>query len=259
MKHFVILILSFFSCSALYGQRKIQNFLYSGFESENDSIFRIINLEKCCDSSIILSSKVSRTGKKSIKFTLKKNDSTVANGKRSEIVFPRENSAEVSRSYSFSIYLPRNYLMDSEPEILAQWHEYPDFVLGESWRIPPISLRVINDHWQIFIYWAISPVNNNNTVSGFKIFDLGLIDKEQWTDWKFNIYFSYKDDGSLRVWRGKKLVLNHSGPNYYNDVSGPYFKLGIYKWPWNNNWNGGRSNINIREIYFDNVKVQIAN
>lgn len=259
MKCFPIPMILLFFCTSLFGQQSINHFLTSSFESENDTIFKIIQIEKCCDSSIVLSSSISRTGKKSLKFSLNKNDSAVANGKRSEIVFPKEISAEVFRKYMFSIYLPDEYLIDSEAEILAQWHEYPDFSLGETWRIPPISLRVVNNHWQIVIYWAVNPINNNNTVSGYKTFDLGLIDKKKWIDWQFNIYFSYKNDGSLKIWKDNKLVLDYDGPNYYNDVSGPYFKLGIYKWPWNNNWQGGHSIVTNREVYVDDVVVQFGN
>ena len=101
--------------------------------------------------------------------------------------------------------------------------------------------------------WADSAINTNATVSGIKYFDLGNFEVDVWTDWVFHIFFSYKNNGVIQVWKNDKLMLNYSGPNYYNDQKGPYFKIGIYKSQWM--LKKSRSIVNQRVFFVDDVKI----
>lgn len=191
------------------------------------------NFEACCENSIVTTRKVSKTGINSLRFELNDTDSDVAGGKRSEIIFHQEKYPNIDRWYKFNTYFSSDYGIDSIPEIIAQWHEIPDWDIGESWRSPPISLQTRNGFWYVVVLWASEKVNSNKSISGQKIFKIGKVKTANWDEWVFHIKFSYSKSGRIQLWRKDKLVLDYNGPNYYNDEVGPYFKMGIYKWEWN--------------------------
>jgi hypothetical protein len=138
-------------------------------------------------------------------------------------------------------------------EIIAQWHEVPDWDLGEKWRSPPISLGIENNRFYVKILWAAAAVNTNKTIDGEKKAILGNVEKEKWNDWVFHIRFSYREDGILEIWKNKEKVFEYYGPNSYNDENFPYFKIGIYKWGWNG-WSG-YSPEDERVLFYDEVKI----
>ena len=247
-----ILAVSFcFIAYITYSQNKI-NKLSDSFEEEN-FITNWGGIEKCCAYSIQRSDSVAKSGNYSLRFELRKDDSLVANGKRAEIKLKAEASPNVERWYRFSYFLPDNYKNDSIPEILAQWHEIPDWDLGEDWRSPPLSLFTQNGQWKFLIMWATDKVNTNKTISGRKMIDLGEYETGRWTEWIFHLYFAYKEDGLVQIWKNGELVVDYHGPNYYNDKSGPYFKVGIYKWDWKNP--SKESTVTQRVFFIDDVRV----
>lgn len=221
--------------------------LQSTFENESDLLSW--GKETCCSHSLKVSDSVSRSGRQSLRFELDRTDSLVANGKRAELKLKSETDND--RWYAFSIFLPETYVQDVEAEILAQWHEIPDFNLGESWRTPPIDLMTKDSHWVLEIKWATDSVNTNQTISGRKTIDLGTCVTKVWTDFVIHIKFSYKEDGMVQAWKDGKLVFNYKGPNTYNDKTLPYFKIGIYKWRWKDL--DSKSKLSRRIVYFDNV------
>ncbi|MGN6493955.1 MAG: polysaccharide lyase [Agriterribacter sp.] len=240
------------SCLYANGQKVSKLFVQDAFEADS-YLGNWANREACCSYSIIRSNSVARDGKYSMRFELNKDDALVHGGKRAELITLKERTPNVERWYRFSIFLPIDYGIDSVEEIVAQWHEVPDFDLGETWRSPPISLQINKDKWVAGVSWASNPVNTNNTLSGRKYATLGVIERGKWTDWIFHIRFSYKEDGILQIWKDSAQVLDYSGPNYYNDRVGPYFKLGIYKWRWQDVKN--KSVVTQRILYFDRVKI----
>lgn len=207
--------------------------------------------EACCEKSIVTTRKVFKTGKKSLRFELNDTDSDVEGGKRSEMIFRREETPNIERWYKFNTYFSSDYGIDSLPEIIAQWHEVPDWNLGESWRSPPVSLQIKDGFWYVVIIWASEKVNTYKSISGQKKIKIGKVETGSWDEWVFHIKFSYQNKGRIQLWRKGKLVLDYNGPNYYNDEVGPYFKMGIYKWEWNSN-NINRS-IHKRVLYIDDV------
>lgn len=225
--------------------------LYSSFESTSD--FDKWYKEICRPSALVLTSEVpARKGKTSARFEFTKSDVTNYNGYvRAEI---RQGSpAEKEYWYGFSNYLPGDFVTDPMAEKIAQWHEVPDWDLGENWRSPPISLGIENGRYYLQILWAKAAVNTNNTKDGERKVDLGPVDKNKWNDWVFHIKFSYGSDGILEIWKNKVKVFTLNGPNSFNDKNTPYFKLGIYKWPWNG-W-ASYSPENKRVLYLDEVRI----
>ncbi|WP_082886270.1 polysaccharide lyase [Flavisolibacter tropicus] len=226
--------------------------LESKFENEN--AFSQWSLEVCRKDAITVSKVVSRKGKYSLRFEFSKSDPLQYNGYvRAELKQDFKTDETGENWYGFSHYLPKDFVADPVPEVIAQWHEIPDKQLGEDWRSPPISLEIKNDHYFIKVLWASNPVNTNRTKDGELFYDLGPVDKSKWTDWVFHIKFRYDSTGILEVWKNKEKVLFREGPNSYNDQRFPYFKVGIYKWGWAGG--GKRSPESTRILYFDEIRV----
>ena len=228
------------------GQNKVN--VYEDFEKYPVYNSKIKE-EKCCEHSI----KQVITTNKALQFTLKSSDSLVSAGMRSEIAFFTEPTPWICRDYTFKIILPRTYLKDSEPEIYAQWHEVPDFKYGETWRNPPISLQIINGYWYLNIKWSKSQINTNSNIDGNKLFKLAKVRSGKIYNFKFSIKYSINNDGFVRCSINNVTRLNYNGPNYYNDLHGPFFKIGIYKATWKNN---KFSKPKILSVIFDDISIK---
>ncbi|MBN1125540.1 MAG: polysaccharide lyase [Sedimentisphaerales bacterium] len=134
--------------------------------------------------------------------------------------------------YGFSIYLPGDYLPDKIWEIVAQWHGVPDFDIGENWRNPVMALSTTNGQWNLLYRWDAKKntfESGQRKYDGSQSFDLGPYQTERWTDWVVHVKWSFKDDGLLEIWKDGKKLIHEIGPNTFNDKSGPYFKMGLYK------------------------------
>jgi hypothetical protein len=154
---------------------------------------------------------------------------------------------------------------DKNRHILMQAHGTDD-AGGEQARSPCFAMEVENDSFKCKIVWAslAIQVNGNNDKAGEKVFNLGKYEPGVWVDWVIHVKFAYDNTGILEIWRDGVLVASWiNQPNGYNDVIGPYWKFGIYKWP----WEGGRA-VNGQWVvwaldtpydvlvhYYDNLKI----
>ena len=178
---------------------------------------------------------------RAVRFELHKTDDLIHSGKRAELSLPNDPQY-AERWYAFSIYLPLDYERDTSEEILAQWHGWPDENLGETWMSPPLALLTGTEHWRINRLWDANPVSSNDLVKTNytrEYIDLGpyASDRGKWTNWVFHIKWGWlpEHNAKLEVYKNGTKVVDRNGlPNTTNDVRGPYFKMGIYKWDWNN-------------------------
>lgn len=253
MRFFIVFFFLSVIISNLCLAQKKNLILDCSFENKDD--LSIWFQEQGQSKAIHLNNTVARRGKHSVRFELNKSDPIVANGKRAELVFKTNSTLKLERWYGFSNYLPGDYEEDTDPDIVAQWHEIPDFKVGETWRVPPIALRIQNGKWMLNIQWAKLQVNTQETISGKEMFDFGHCVTSKWADWVFHIKFSWEEDGLLEVWRNGKLLLSRRGPNCYNDEFAPYFKIGIYKWGWVPQKVNPTSTTSKRVIFYDEVRI----
>jgi Polysaccharide lyase len=211
--------------------------------------------EICCSDSVQSVSVPVRSGNFALKFYLRKNDPDTMSGRRAELAL-KPVPANAERWYEFSIFLPDNWTADPVTDIVAQWHEYPDFSVGESWRSPPLSLSTVDGNWRIGRIWDPNPLTLKNTPGlggGTERIDLGGYEVGRWTDWIIHVKWSHQPNGLLEIWRNGNLVVQRTGPNTYNDKVGPYFKMGIYKPDWK--YKPEKSTTETRTIYFDEIRV----
>ncbi|MEM1003103.1 MAG: heparin lyase I family protein [Bacteroidota bacterium] len=195
-----------------------------------------------------------QNGNKVLKFTLNRNDKVIHNGKRSELKLPYITPGS-EYTYSFSLLLPKSYVADNDREIVSQWHSKPDSHLGESGPgQPPLSLATYKGNWMLYRAWDSKPVTLKKQPEGKETINLGRYETGTWTNWKFEIRWSHKNNGVIYVWQNDELVWSGEGPNTYNDQRGPNYKVGIYKPGWKSN--PQRSQVNTRTLFVDDVTVK---
>jgi hypothetical protein len=77
--------------------------------------------------------------------------------------------------------------------------------------------------------------NNNATLIFHKDVngnDYFPIPKDQWVTFEVIVRWDWTSNGSLAVWMDDEQIVEYDGPTTYNDVIGPYMKMGIYRSPW---------------------------
>lgn len=178
-------------------------------------------------TTTVSTSEPSRSGSRSAKFTLP------AYNQRSELALTPD-PAGADRWYALSVFIPKDWVPDPLRVIVAQWHEQPDFDLGETWRVPPLYLSVLGSRWNAESRFDIRPVSTDSLnarppYGGTTKYDLGAVQTGVWTDWVLHVKWSFKGDGLLNIWRNGTQVVDQAGPNTYNDEAGNYFKTGIYQ------------------------------
>lgn len=132
------------------------------------------------------------------------------------------------RWYIFSTYLDEPWERHKTNEVLAQWHASPDpIIASEEGRGPPLALRVIDNYFRISYGWDAKFRSTEKHIAKYTLWYAPL-ETGKWIDWVFQVRWSYEDDGLVRVWRNKELIVDYAGPNAYNDLRGVYLKLGIY-------------------------------
>lgn len=202
-----------------------------------------------------------RTGSNSVKFTLKESDWDVTN--RSEIGL-QSVPADSEYVYRFSTFLPESYVADPSHEIIAQWHAKPDFHLGEPWSGagPVLSLNIADGNWLLDSRWDSRQIMKSKeqregpkegpkvSAEGSESIELDNYQTGQWTDWVFRVKWSLEDDGFIEVWQNGELVWSRTGPNRYNDLLGPYLRMGVYKPA---GWE--EAQVTQREVYYDDLAV----
>ena len=203
--------------------------------------------EFATEESFELVSNIKREGVSSGRFQLNKNDPDIAYSKRAEMS-QRKEIVQPEGWYGFSNFFPSSYTSDPTPEIVAQWHDLPDFG-EETDRSNSNSIMVENGKliWQV--RWDTRFLMPDNIPEGLLNIVIGDVPKNKWIDWVVHIKYSHTNTGILEVWMdGEKVIDRQNMPNSYNDKAYPFFKFGIYKWKWG-------TATSQRVIYYDEVRV----
>lgn len=227
--------------------------LQTGFEDNSLAMF---SKEICCSySALIINSIPAHQGSRLLQFDLRKTDPVVNLGIRSEMA---TNKLQYNTDYwyRFSMFIPANWQYDKSKEIVAQWHSEPDFNLGETWRNPPFSLRIFGDNLEVRTIWDSHPLTQPNVYQGDQYINLGPYAKGVWTEFVLHARWSYTNDqsGYLELFKNGQSIYTKVGPNAFNDVKGPYFKFGIYKFDWKDNQQN--SSTSQRTLYFDDISIE---
>ncbi len=153
------------------------------------------------------------------------------------------------RWFALSTYLPMDWQNDSYSDIIFQIHERPSDC--ETWRSPPLYLRINNDKMQLNVRWDAKECSDGNKAEGTATIYSTPIVKGRWVDWVFKVRWDYRKEGEgyVEIWQDNIKRPGYQGPNCYNDKKEMYLKAGIYKI---NGWKDGVTN---RVLYIDEVKM----
>src|SRR5690554_6194292 len=173
------------------------------------------------------------------RFELRDSDPQVKRGTRAEVGF---RTVEKELWYAYSIYFPvEGYESDNTPEIISQWHQ----LRGGS---PPNAIQVENDE----IYLRSICKGNGSGIDDhlFTNYTLGKVERGKWQRFVFHLIHSPGDDGLIEIWLNGENIYNLNGPNMRKEFGLPYFKMGIYKWRWNDD---SKTLTNRRILLFDDI------
>ena len=210
--------------------------------------------------SIQVDSNTKRHGVYSIREELRYGDPWVAGGPRAESdalnVSQTRYKAGDTVYYGFSVYIISSWVNDDIYEdVVFQWHNIPDYDLGETSKNPNIFLCVKRMEWDLRI--TSDPTLVTTATSALKE-QVKLSDMVPgWHDFVFAIKWSYNGDGNIKCWYKRSStstyaqVLDKTGPNMHNDRQLGYIKWGIYKPAWRN----GPTAASSRVVFHDNVRV----
>jgi hypothetical protein len=212
---------------------------FSGFETGNfDEWTPAMSKQFCCDHSAEVVTSPVRSGKFAARLAITPNDPNIRGSKRAEFR-TRATLNGKNYWYAFSTYLPKPWEPSKHTVILAQWHNVPDKILGESGAIPPLAMRTIDDQLVILSVfsdervvksWYDDKVNYNTTELYSE-----KIETDVWTDWLFHVLWSNGPDGVVQVWKNGKKIVDYVGPTAHPDFIAPYFKFGVYAPSWGKN------------------------
>ena len=204
-----------------------------------------------------------RAGKYALRSVVDRYDSDVPF--RCEIVARDQNARqsylyqEIGKEYwyGFSTFLPKDYVIDNQTEIIAQFHGTPDE--GEPWFLPNLGLHITENHYELNRYWDSRHITKWQEIDGEDHYVFGNIasDLGRWSDWVFNVKWDYRKDGNgwMKIWKDGVLIFDQKGPNCSNDDLGPFLRFGMYKWDWKHPEEEKPSNTTNRVIYHDEYRI----
>ncbi|WP_102796343.1 heparin lyase I family protein [Bowmanella denitrificans] len=165
-----------------------------------------------------------------IKFTLAPDD-IVKNGNRAELIVNDFRGTQYRYRYKLKLLIPSSYVSDSKWQVFFQWHDQPDFSVGETWqslpsRAPPLALFYLKEHLYI-----IHRTDEDTFVRSEKV----KVERDSWNEIAFDVNWALDESGRVQATiNGSDFVQEKtgevifSGPNMYNKA-GNYMKFGIYR------------------------------
>ena len=168
----------------------------------------------------------------------------------------------VTNWYGFSVYLPPDFVLEtSAPEIFMQWHGKAD--AGEDNRNPNVSLGIYDDGNTVLLSIlgdgnAITPpVGSDPRYDRADNYTIGDVTSMLgvWTNFVFRVKWAYDSTGELTLYKnGVSVHSEINKANCFNDDFGSYWKLGLYKWVWDN-VDLPVTDTTTRLMYYDNIRV----
>jgi len=207
------------------------NEVYDGFEE--DRLSDMWGRKKFEERAVKIQSKIVRKCKRAVKITIHKGDGFEDNKglandterdeiREEEYLWAKEGEAH---SYSFSMFLPKNFPIVHTRLVLSQWKHHEDTNCA-SVNNPIIALRYNDGVFRITLQTSEEKIN---------LFKTNKEIRGKWIDFKFEIKFTRKKSGFLKAWINKKQVIDYNGVTTYSEKYGyPFpgrfhFRFGLYR------------------------------
>lgn len=182
-------------------------------------------------------------------------------GHRAEIAFPHAPQGGVYW-YAWSVYVPSG---SDEPwdEIMGQAHGDDSLSASPPWafgRTPYIgSTRQWSGNPSSVMCWNLDQRGGTSYSTADHTFQLSSSASDTttntWVDWVVQINWARDNTGFLNVWQnGTQVVaLSNITTDFTAATVWPYFKFGIYKWPWKQSTYTGSQPT--RVAYYQEIKI----
>jgi hypothetical protein len=206
--------------------------LYDGFDGPKLST--IWSLERSVPGSVEMQSDVVRRGQGAVKITVREGDLHEGvdplqsnETERDEL---QERADLVNRegeafAYSFSIFLPKDFLIVPTRLVLAQWKQY-DRDRKAKVDNPIVAIRYVAGEMQITLQTAPKRIVLFRTKEDLR---------GRWLDFVFYLKFTRTQEGLAKVWLDGQQIADFHGITAYTEEYGYpkngrfYFKMGLYR------------------------------
>ena len=187
-----------------------------------------------------------RHGERALKITLDRDQHKDMKGNRTDVWIDgmsRKFQMGGEYWYGFSTRFPASWAPDTQSELFAQW---------VGWRKggPSLAIYVYGDEYCLKKRWGAGAKDYERLWVG-KI----TPDRGKWTDWVFHVKWSAGADGFVEAWKDGEKVVSHRGRTCAPGKFGPYFKFGVYKWPWKKPPSETPSTRTRRTLYIDEIRI----
>lgn len=123
---------------------------------------------------------------------------------------------------------PQSNLTSGSKDIIAQGHSYDD--AADIVHFPQFALYVEGKKIKFLRTYdtaaATTELAPNLTIHG----SWPLV-RMQWIEWVLHVNWAASSSGFFNLYKDRRLAYSQtSAPNTFNDVNGPYFKTGFYKY-----------------------------
>lgn len=155
-------------------------------------------------------------------------DQTFMHSFRSEVSTKDFPPIDFVRWYSFSVYFPPDFPIESNRLAFAQWHSHWQFRQPD--RMPALAFRFINGKLSITLrHSADSSIPNPDSVPSQELFQKSHFRIGQWHDFVVQTKWSYGNEGFVNIWWNGEQIVAYKGPVGYNEPAAPEFKFGLYR------------------------------
>lgn len=133
------------------------------------------------------------------------------------------------RRYSVSIFIPKDFPIENNRLVLAQWWAKTKTQLGEVHRSPILHLRFAEGRLAILLRrYSEKVVHDDQAFVQTNLystrFELG-----KWHDFVFHVKWSPDNDGFIQAWNDGEKIVDFKGSTENQDEVGPVFKFGLYR------------------------------
>ena len=215
---------------AAYGEQARRPIdVYDGFESA--TLSAVWSTERSLPGAITIQSQVVRSGRSAAAITLRPGDQLPDEKgsvlERAELMEARELTSceDAAYSYSFSMFLPKDFPVLPVRLVIAQWKQYcpSDQCTLDN---PVLALRYRSGELSVTLH--VGPKTR-------ALFSTRDEVRGKWLDFTFLIRFSQGDRGWVKASLNGREIADYTGPTAYTEAFGYppsgrfFFKMGLYR------------------------------
>ncbi len=145
-----------------------------------------------------------------------------------------EISAKETLNFDHTYTMTYDFMIEPGQKITSDWlnvgqfHGSPD--AGDYGSLGPVFATQMKGEQMRFITRTDPDrITESRPEDNVLYTDSSNLIRGHWYQMKINIRFDADGDGLIKVWRDGDLLVDYKGGVGYNDVVGPYWKMGIYR------------------------------